>query len=195
MADLELVASSIDVPKNTGHEGFIHTIRQILKLPRIQSIEINARGKVTYKRFVDEEEPKTVGVDFTGVEPWHIIRNAQDGVEELVLGTYNAAVVLAGVLDRAAMDKLHPTAFVLSPNTVFWMWYPSTTNFSLASRETVCGLPIYFDRHIPDTVLILCASFAREGALVDTQKSYKIEMDYMVAPKTQVEVLDVQDSS
>lgn len=195
MSDLELVTSSIDVPKNTGHEGFLHTLRQILKLPRVQSVEINARGKVTYQRFVAEDEPKMVGVDFTGVEPWHIIRNAADGVEELVLGTYNAAVVLAGVLDRASTEKLYPTAFVMSPNTVFWLWYPHTTSFSLASRDTICGLPIHFDRHIPDTTLILCASFARDGALVDTQKAYKVEMDYMVAPKTEVEVLDVSSSS
>lgn len=195
MSDLELVASSIDVPKNTGLEGFVHTIRQILKLSRIQTITVNARGKVTYERYAAEDEPKTIGVDFTGVEPWHIIRNAPDGVEELVLGSYNAAIVLAGILDRCTSEKLHPIAFVTSPNTALWHWYQHTTNFSLATKDSICGFPVHYDRHLPDSVLILCSSFARDGALVDTQKAYKIEMDYVIAPKTEVEVLDVTSSS
>jgi hypothetical protein len=189
MAELQLVTHSIDVPKNTGIEGFMITLRELLKLTRLQSINIDAKGKVTYKRYAEDGERQKIGVDYEGVEPWHIARNAPDGVEELLLSSPNAAVTLAAVLDRASGEKLYSTAFVASPNTILWKWYQYTTGFSLGSPSHLCGLPVYFDRHIPDSALILCASFAKEGALVDTQKAYKIEMNYVVAPTTDVEVI------
>ena len=189
MSDLQLVTQSIDVPKNTGIEGFMLTLRELLKLPRLQSVNIDAKGRVTYKRYAEEGERQKIGVDYEGVEPWHIARNAPDGVEELLLSSPNAAVTLTAVLDRASGEKMFPTAFVASPNTILWKWYQYTTGFALGAQRHLCGLPIHFDRHIPDTALILCSSFVREGALVDTQKAYKIEMNYVVAPTTDVEVI------
>lgn len=192
MPDLVLVTHSIDVPKNTGHEGFIHTIRQILKLSRIQSINISARGKVTYERYVAGEEPRSaIGVDFTGIEPSHIIRNAINGVEEIILDAQNAAVILVDMLDRSRTDGFFPTAFVSGANSTFWDWYPGTTLYPLSARDSICGLPLYYDRHVPDTALILCASFTSDGALIDTQKAYKIEMAPVLVPRTDVEVFSV----
>lgn len=195
MSDLELITSSIEVPKNTGIEGFVHTVRALVKLPRIQSITISARGKITYERYVGEGEKEVIGIDYTGLQPWHILRNAPDGIEELLLSSFNAAVALCGMLDRATAEKLFPVGFVASPNTALWQWYQNTTSFALATRTSLCGLPIYFDREVPDSVLLLCAAFSREGALIDTQKAYKVEMDYIIAPKIEVEVLDVTSSS
>ena len=192
MSDLELVTDSIDVPKNTGIEGFIQTIRQILRLPRVQTITVNARGKVSYDRYVAEGDPdQTIGVDFSGIEPAHIVRNALNGVVELVLQAENSAVILMGMLDWARTEKFHPIAFVTGANTTFWSWYAESTRTSLAARDSICGLPVYFDRHIPDTALILCASLAKDGALIDTHKAYKIEMSPRLAPRTEVEVLNV----
>ena len=185
--DYELVTNSVEVPKNTGIEGFLHTLREILKLPLVQNINIDSKGKVTYKRYVADGERQVVGIDYSGMEPWYIARNAPDGVEELLHNSTNGAVTLTAMMDRASMEKLYPIAFVVSPNTVLWNWYNTTTGFSLGAAGRLCGLPLVTDRHIPDTALILCASFAREGALVDTQKAYKIEMD-MGAPTTTVEV-------
>lgn len=189
MSDLQLVTHSIDVPRNTGIEGFMHTVRVLLKLTHLQSINIDAKGRVTYERYVAEGEREKIGVDYEGVEPWHIARNAPDGVEELLVGSVNAAVTLAAMLDRSTGEKLYPTAFVASPNTTLWRWYQHTTGFALSSQGHLCGLPLYPDRHIPDTALILCSSFVRDGALVDTQKAYKIEMDYVTPPTTDVEVI------
>ena len=191
MSDLQLLVDSIDVPRNTGLEGFIHTIRQILRLPRVQSININARGKVTYERYVAEGEKDPIKVDFTGVEPGDIIRNALNGVEELTTSIQDAAVILVTMLDRVSLEKLFPVAFVTGANSIFWSWYPDTTRSSLSSRDSICGLPVYYDRHLPDTALILCAALARDGALIDTQKAYKVEMIPVVAPRTDVEVLNV----
>ena len=189
MSELQLVTESIDVPRNTGIDGFLHTVREVLKLSRVQSINIDGKGKVTYKRYTDDDDRRLVGIDFTDVEPWHLTRNAPDGVEELLLSSTNAAVTLTAMLDRASYEKLYPVGFVSSPNTMLWGWYQYTTGFSLGSHERLCGVPVYYDRHVPDSALILCASFSRDGALVDTQKAYKIEMDYLVAPSTDVEVI------
>jgi hypothetical protein len=195
MSEMLLVTQSVDVPPGTGVEGFVHTVRSLLKLSLIQSISINARGKVTYERFVDEDEKNPIKVDYSGVEPWYIARNAPGGVEELALNSYNAAVILCAVLDRAMTERLHPIAFVASPNTVLWDWYGYTTGTTVNVRNSICGVPIYTDRHVPDSALILCGSYAKDGAIIDTQKAYKVEMDYMIAPKTEVEVLNVSSSS
>lgn len=188
MSDLELITASIEVPKNTGIDGFLHTLESLLRLTRIQSISIDAKGKVTYTRYVDEEEPEPIKLDYTGVQPYHMLRNAPDGVEEFSPRGTNAAVVMAEVLDRVASERLHPTAIVASPDSVLWQWYTVTTGLTLSSQQSLCGLPLRFDRQVPDTALIVCAAFVRDGALVDTQKAYKIEMDYVVAPTTDVEV-------
>lgn len=189
MSDLQLVTHSIEVPKNTGVEGFLLTVREILKLSRVQSVSIDGKGKVTYKRYAEEVERQPIGIDYEGIEPWSIARNAPDGIEELTLSSTNAGVVLTAILDRASMEGLYPTAFISGPNTILWKWYQYTTNFSLGSNKRLCGLPLLLDRHVPDTALILCAAYTREGAIIDTQKAYKIEMHYVVAPTTDVEVI------
>lgn len=188
MTEFELTTSTIDVPKNTGIEGFVHTVRSILKLPKIQKITISAKGGITYERYVAEDEQKAISVDFAGVEPYHLIRNAPKQIEELVLGSTNAATILAAMLDRATSEQLKPIAFVTGANTVLWRWYQQTTGFSLVSSEAICGLPVYFDRYVPDSALILSATLVKDGAMIDTYKSYKVEMDFMLAPKTHVEV-------
>lgn len=191
MLGLQLVTHTIEVPRNTGIEGFLHTVRELLKLSRIQSIVIDAKGKVTYKRYTQEDEPQLVGVDYSGVEPWHVARNAPDGVTELpVHPSTNAALVLTLLLEQAVLEKLYPIAFVSGANTVLWSWFEHSTQKSLRTQSALCGFPLHLDRHIPDTALVLCASFARDGALIDTQKAYKIEMDYRDIPKTEVEVMD-----
>ncbi len=187
-AEYELATSSIEVPKNTGLEGFVHTVRSILKLPKVQSITISAKGKITYERYVLDGEPKTLSIDFNGIEPYHLIRNAPKQIEELVVHSGNAATILAAMLDRASSEQLFPIAFVTGANTVLWRWYQQTTGFSLVSKESISGLPVLFDRYVPDTALILSATLAKDGTMIDTYKSYKVEMDFLLAPQTHVEV-------
>lgn len=189
MAEYKLIEDSIEVPKNTGKEGFLHTIREILYLPRVQNIFIDSKGKVSYKRYIMNGESPTVSIDFEGLQPWHIVRNGE--VEELQVGAYSAAVIITSLLDRVVEDKLRPIAFVLGANSVFWDWYSMTTGAPVDSREYICGLPIYTDRQTPDSALILCGAYTERASLIDTQKSYKVEMIIPVGsagPDTLVEV-------
>jgi hypothetical protein len=166
--EYKLISDEVEIPKNTGMEGFLHTVKEILKLPRVQSINIDARGKVKYERYLaDGEEPK-IGIDFKGLEPWGVIRNGE--VEELSVPMKSAMSVLDMVFEFVQREKFFPIAFVTGANSILESW------MRCSPKTSLFGLPIYRDRNCPDTVLLLCAAYSRDAALIDTQKSFKIEM-------------------
>jgi hypothetical protein len=185
MPDYRKEEYSLEIPKNAGIVGFMRTLEGIIKLPRVQSIIVDARGKVSWSRFVMEGESAPLGVDFEDLEPWAIIRNRT--VVELPVHTANAALALGVMMDRVAIEGLRPIAFVSGADTIFRDWFKETTGYSPQS-DTVMGLPFYLDRNLPDSALILCAAYTPGAALSDIHKAYKIEMDYVAAPGTYVEV-------
>jgi len=188
--EYKLQQNEVTVPKNTGVEGFIHTLRALLKLKRLQSIHIDAKGSIKYERYIEDgESAGPIGVDYEGLEPWHIIRNGE--VEELVTELTHPLCVVAYMFDVLAADKLFPTAFVTGADSILRQWIEvGTSGRTILKRTTsLMGLPVYTDRKCPDTVLILCGAYAREAALVDTQKSFKVEMDVVFTPSTQVEII------
>lgn len=183
-----LQQSEVSVPKNTGIEGFLHTVRELLKLRRIQSINIDSKGLVKYERYVEDGEVEKIGIDYEGLEPWHVVRNAD--VEELVTDVSNPLGVIAHMFDAVAAEKLYPTAFVSGANNILKEWiYAGTSGRTILKKDSLFGLPVLADRNCPETALILCGAFSRDAALVDTQKAFKVEMDIAFAPDTQVEVL------
>ncbi len=166
---------TLDVPPNTGIDGFMRTLRTILKRPRVQRVVINANGKVEYTRYAIEGEEDAVGVDFADLQPYHIIRNSQV-MEILPPPELPASTVLALMLDRVGQDRLHSVAFATGADTRVWAWFQYTTGYTPTVRTQLMGLPLLFDRQLPDTAILLCAGFGRDAALVDTQISYKVEM-------------------
>jgi len=187
MAEYELKKDAVDVPRNTGVEGFVHTIRSILRMPRVQSIHIDSKGKVTYERYVQDGEPVELGdVGFEELEPWHIIRNGE--VMEISPYGNDPTMILWGVFRMASHDGLVPTAWVTGANSILDLWL-SMTGGPSTDGKALFGLPVNKDRNLPDTVLILAAAYTRDGGLVDTQKSYKIEMERPEMPDNGVEVI------
>lgn len=187
--DYQLVQNSIDVKKGTGVEGFLRVIKQILKLPRLQTVTIEAKGKISYDRYIigsESKEPVEVGYD--DLEPYSVVRNGiVDSVEFL---SSNPAVVLSLLLDRVVKDQLHPCALVTGANTILPTWFSHGTGRALFTTEYVCGLPVYLDRNIPDNVLIVGGAYTRDADLTTVQKFYRLEMDVASMPETTVEVLD-----
>jgi hypothetical protein len=187
------ISATVVVPPNTGIEGFVRTLRTILKRPRVQHIEIDARGKVTYRRWgkaVDEDggPNNNFGVDLEDLHPYNVIRNSS--VREFMPPPgLPAAVVAALMFDKTAKDQMHPLAFASGAETTLWEWFRFTTGFSLEDRDTFCGLPLLLDRQLPDTALLLCAGFGKDAAFVDTQVSYKVEMPHYRVPTTDVQVI------
>lgn len=165
----------IEVPKGTGLEGFLATLREVLKLPRVQDIRIDARGKISYSFFLREGEGKqSLGVDFDSLMPYAVVRNAE--VQELELVNTNGAVALLQLFRQAAIDHVHPVALVTGAGTTFWEWYEASTGMKAEIRSEVLSLPLLRDRACPDDVLLLCTAFRAGETLVATQKVYKIQI-------------------
>ena len=191
MKEYTEVTDQIEVPKNVGEEGFMRTLKALLRTPRIQQITINAAGTVSYSRLVREEDPSVpnVGVDFEDLVPAYVLRNA-DVMEVAIPEGSNAAVVLAYLFQLATSEQLSPFAFVTGMHTRFYRWFWESTGFRWDYGDrtsTVYGMPLLRDKDISDSALILCATFGREASLVDVQRGYEIEMESLTLP-TDVEV-------
>lgn len=172
MTEYQEITGTVEIPKNVGVKGFLRALEDILKLPRVQEISIDARGKITYRHYVREGEPqRPLQVDFDTLQPYAVIRNSN--VVELADPDLNAAVALGQLFNMAASDHLFPVAIVAGANTKLWTWYAVSTTLSLSSREELYGLPFLIDRHLEDNHVVLCAAYTRGAALIDTQKSYK----------------------
>lgn len=173
MADYEEVVGVVEVPKAAGIEGFLLGIKDILSLPRVQSIHIDARGRIEYKHYVRTGEPyQPLKVSLDSLMPYAVVRNGT--VTELADPDYNAAVALGQLFNAAEADHLYPVCLIGGANTRLWKWYEGSTATTLSSRESLFGVPYTADRMVDDGVIILAAAFARGGALIDTQKSYKL---------------------
>ena len=180
MAEYKEVTGSIKVPTNTGIEGFLHTIKLLMRRPRLQSLEIDARGVVKFRRYALENEDdggpnNNYGVDLAFLQPSHVIRNAP--LRELLVPEHLSAAVVVGLLfDKSTKEQLRPLAFVTNPTTGLWDWYQFSTGHALEDRGSFFGLPMLTDRHIPEMALLLCLGFGKDAAFVDTQVSYKVEI-------------------
>ena len=193
MTEYREVNGTIRVPQNTGSEGFLHTIRQLLKKPRLQKIVVDARGTVSFTRYAIDSEEESVkdgnyGIDFSGLEPYGVIRNAR--IQEFVPPMGLTAPVVVGLMfDKVAQDKLRPLAFATGSNTSLWDWYRYSTGHVFVAKEEFFGLPVLYDRQIPDSVLLLSAGYGRDAAFIDTQISYKVQMPEYTLPSTEVEII------
>lgn len=182
------VTKSIAVPPNTGIDGFLRALKQILRKPLVQLVTINSKGKVSYTRYVRDDEPEDRSIDFDDLQPYHIIRNA-DLQEFMPPMDLPASTIVGMMLDRVAQDRLHPVAFATGAQTHLWDWYRYTTGYSMVARRQLFGLPVLTDRQLPDSVLILCAGFGRDASFSDTQMSYKVEMPTYALPTDEVQVM------
>jgi hypothetical protein len=171
--DYKEIEDTLEVPANTGIEGFLLAVKSIIKLGKVQNITIDVHGRISYKRYVREGETKEpLSVNFESLMPSSVIRNSK--LTELTGLNANAAVAVAQLFNAATVDHLNPVALVGGPAAHFWRWYQASTGLTLTSREELFGVPFLTDRMIEDHVLILCAAYAKAGALIDTYKSYKI---------------------
>jgi hypothetical protein len=173
--DYEEVKGTVEVPPNAGIRGFLRAIEEVLKLPRVQEIHVNARGNISFTHFARTgEQRQPIEVNFESILPYSIIRNSR--VEELVAPNVNAAVAVGQLFGMSARDHVVPVAFVGGAKTAFWRWLDTSTGLPLSgvSTEVAFGIPFLYDRQLEDRVLVLCAAYTRASALVDVQRSYKL---------------------
>lgn len=165
--------TQVEVPPSTGVDGFLHVIRGILKLPRVQRITIDKSGSVMYTHVASEDVEKSV--DFTDVMPYYVIRNAP--VKELVTpGNVSPAAMLVSLLDLVSNAGLSPLSFVVGKGSCLWSWLLAGDDVEVSSRTELLGHPVLEDQHIPPSVLVLCAGPPGDRALSRTTLSLKLEM-------------------
>lgn len=166
----------IEVPKGTGIDGFLRTVRTLLELPRLQEILIDCRGKVAYKHYVrDDESQSPPQIDFESLMPYAVVRNGH--VTEVAPRSSNAAIVIGEAFRAAAVDNVYPVAWVTGADSVLRAWYVRSTDVELPGRDEFYGLPVLRDRHVEDSTLLLCAAFGRTSSFAETQRSYKLHME------------------
>lgn len=173
--EYERVAYSIDVPRETGVEGFIVAIREVLKQSRVQSVEIDARGKVNVVRFVRASEPRTeISVDFSTVTPAAAVRSGRV-IEIVTQPSDNPLEVLLRLYTACTRDQMFPVALIIGADSTFPAWLRSF-GYDVDPLERLYGQPVLSDRHVPDDALILATSYGPNGALADVQHCYKVAL-------------------
>lgn len=171
------VEREVNVPKGTGHAGFLRVIEGILKLPRIQTVELLASGTVRYRQFVPEslpdEEIQELKIDLESLRPYAVLKHCT--IKECLWFTDDtpAPVVVSKMFAAVAQDALFPVAFVSGVESTFWEWHGRTAGV-VFGKENAYGQSVYPDADIPDNVFFLCAAYGKDARLIDTQTAYKI---------------------
>jgi hypothetical protein len=176
MSEYTPIEVSVDVPLNTGVEGFLLALKKILRLSRVTDIYINDKGHVTYKRWVREEDDaeSNVEIDFETVSPMSVIRNNE--IEDLgFLPDDTALSRIAYMFYKSAVDQMYPLAIVIGADSVLPSWFKQSSNIDVIGSQFY-GLPLIKDRSVSDDLLLLCTSYGRGGSIVDIRKTYKITM-------------------
>ena len=167
----------IEIPKGTGAKGFLRAIEEILKLDRVQGISIDARGQVTYTRYILEDDDNLdIGprMHFETLMPYAVVRNGI--VDEVTTFPQDSpAVVAAHMFNAACKIRLTPVAFVTGADTTLFDWMRGS-GLEVVSKEELFGLPILRDRLVADYVLLLAAAYGRGASFNDTQHSFKVVM-------------------
>lgn len=164
---------TVEVPKETGVDGFLFALKQILKLSRVAHVNIDSRGVIKVKRWVrqDEDEDTRLAIDFDGLHPYNIIRNGE--VEDLGYADQNDPLkYLADMFRVASSDHMSCVAFVSGADTIFYKWCDRLAKVRF--KDEVFGLPLLRDRFIEDDVLLLCTAYGKGAGMQDVRKSYKI---------------------
>lgn len=176
MEGYEERTDSIRVPKNTGVDGFLKTLRRVLTLPRVQVINIDSSGMVSYTRIVREgEPPEPVDLDFSDLSPWSIVRNGT--LEEFTVPhDAPATATIARLFNLLTQESLVPVAWVTGANSDFWAWHEETAGVRLTRQNMAYGVPIYTDREVPDHSLILCAAYTKGTTLVGCHRFLVVSM-------------------
>lgn len=189
MSEYRKETHTVQVPKNTGRHGFLRALDRILTLSKVQTIVIKATGLVTYERFVAPGEKDPVGVDYDGLEPYHVIRNGEV-IDVPVQQLDEMWRLLFQLFGRAELERLVPVALVTGGNTLLWELLrregvPSST------RLMLFGLPVLADRGMPDHTVTLCTAFERTAALIDCHRFFKMDITPLLGAKPPPTTVDV----
>ena len=174
MPEYKEMTETVDVPKNTGAEGFLLVVSKLLRLPRVQNISISGSGTVRYTRVIRQDEKVTpIDIDFSSVTPFGVIRN-NDIVE--IEEDKDSVHAVARLFQSAAMEHLFPVVWVSGPDTTFWMWHERQKLQMSSSRDEAYGLPFLYDDQVPASTLLFATAYTRGASVLNIKKTFKILM-------------------
>ena len=174
---LRLVEGSVTVPKNTGVEGFLRTLGDLLERPRLKQIVIDAKGCVTYTQLVPEEavdpDEEPFAFRHKDLTPSEIIKRVR--LKEYAAPPHAACAVL-DLLGQASRRGLYPKAFVVGTDSRLFDWFEESTGLPLDVSGTLSGLPLLEDSAVPDRALVLLAVTDPNERVHESTFGFKIEL-------------------
>lgn len=178
MSKLSKIQRSIEIPKNTGIQGFLRAIRSVLELPRTVwfQAELKKGGAVlSYERYIEEgQEERPPQIDFGSLTPYRLIR-LTDIREIAVPPSGDAGRVVADLFRLMAAESLWPLAWVGGQNSTFWAWHSQTTGVPLEVGSTAAyGLPFLTDAEVDNETLLLVGGYQRGAELNEAQLTLRI---------------------
>jgi len=173
MSDYVLRSEKITVPSAAGIDGFLTSIKAILRRPRVQKIVVTGLDVVFDFYAKNGEQDLPIEVDFEATKPYNLIRTKP--IEEFD-EKESPALTLNYMFGLVGRDHLTPICFVASPNTRLWLWARKTGLVLPQHLAEVFGYEVRYDEHIPDDALILAAGISRGSTLIDAHKSYKVQI-------------------
>lgn len=163
----------VEVPKGSGLKGLLKTVEGILtEIPRVKELHISSTGQVRYTWHIPEDaKPQALDIQFNDLMPYAIIRNT-NLVEVLAPEGSGVLESVSHLLNAVYKDRLQPVCFVVHPQ--------SPLRASLQKRgidmgqDELFGYQVLEADELPQSALILCASYGRTIQIADTYKAYMI---------------------
>jgi len=175
MSGLQERKKTITVPRGMGIDGMVALFKHIVALPRVQYIHVDGQGRISYSRFVREDEQEDsydLSDEFKNLMPSAILQFID--LREIA-DDDNAARAVARLIYAVTSDGLVPIAFALHPKTLFWKWHTASVGLDVSNKpDNIYGVPTRFDEMIPDTSLVLLAGYKQDTPLADARRALKI---------------------
>lgn len=175
MSALQERKKTITVPRGMGIDGMVALFKHIVTLSRVQSVHVDAQGRITYVRIVREDEKDDeyeLSDEFKAILPSFILQHVD--LREIPEDT-NAGRAVGRLIYGVTSDGLVPLAFVLHPASRFWKWHLDSVGLDISNKnDSIYGVPTRFDELIPDTSLVLMAGYKHDTPLADTRRALKI---------------------
>lgn len=173
--EYEQKSKTVTVPPRAGVEGFLHVLKEILKLPRVTEVRMTDRGDVQFwwNEPVDTD-PLSLGpttLDLAPLSVEHALSKALV-MDEPFDEERPYSLIVPSLLARAQDDGVYPLLFVVNSPAVFRRWILEWTGLHFGSKGCF-GFPLEGDSSIPDDVVVLLATMRQSTSILDTTHAFR----------------------
>lgn len=173
--EYEQKSKTVTVPSRAGVEGFLHVLKEILKLPRVTEVRMTDRGEVQF--WWNEPvslDPLSLGpttLDLAPLSVEHALVNASI-VDEPFDDGRHISLIVPSLLARAQEDGVYPLLFAVHSPSAFRKWILECTGLHFGNKGCF-GFPLEGDSSIPDDVVVLLATMSHSTSILDTTHAFR----------------------